>query len=155
MNIFIKSAMLIAIPLLMISGNITVSANDNITIDNAYIYATPKTSPAGAIFMMISNHGDKDDHMISFKTDAAARSELHTMEVKDDIMKMRQVKFYKIPANGQHELKPMEDHVMIFNLSHDLIDGELLQGVATFEKAGDIPVTIDVKTRQKMMMHHH
>lgn len=108
---------------------------------------TPKTFPAAAIFMTLENHMNTDDRMIDFKTDRAGRIELHTMAMDNDIMRMRQVPHYDVPAGGTHTLKHMADHVMVFDMPSDFVAGEKFEGMAIFENAGEVPVTIAVRSR--------
>lgn len=128
---------------------------ESITINDGYMFATPKTFPAAAIFMTIENNTTQNDRMIDFKTDRAGRTELHTMETKNDIMKMRRVDGYDILSNGSHTLKPMADHIMVFDMPSDFVEGETISATAIFEKAGEIPVTIAVKSRESMKNHMH
>jgi copper(I)-binding protein len=59
---------------------------------------------------------------------------------------MRQVEGgIDIPANGQVELKPGGFHVMLIGLTRDLNVGDSVQLTLTFEKAGQIPVTAQVR----------
>ena len=131
------------------------SQTDKIEVRDAYAYATPKTFPAAAIFMTIENKTAIDDRMVGFKTDIAGRTELHTMETVNDIMRMRQVEDYKIPSGQSHILKPIADHVMIFDIKEDLVEGQTINGIAVFEKSGEIPLTMIVKSRAEMMKHMH
>jgi copper(I)-binding protein len=127
---------------------------NTIEISDAYMFATPKKFPAAAIFMNVSNNTDVDDRVIGFKTDRAGRAELHTMETKNDIMKMRRVDGYDIASGDTHTLKPMADHIMVFDMVSDFVTGETFDGVVVFERAGEVPVTIHVQSRKSMMAHH-
>ncbi len=144
---------LILTSLLFITACIPFS--NEITINDAYMFATPKTFPAAAIFMTIKNNTKIGDSMIDFKTDRAGRIELHTMAMENDVMRMRRVDGYDIPAGGSHKLKHMADHVMVFDMPSDFVAGEEFQGIAIFEKAGEIPLTITVKSRTEMQSHTH
>ncbi len=132
-----------------------IQTKDDMRVTDAYMFATPATFPAAAIFMTVENHTDTDDRMIDFKTDRAGRAELHTMAVENDIMRMRRVTHYDVPAEQTHILKPMADHIMLFDMSSDFVEGETINGVAVFEKAGEIPLTITVRSRAEMMKHAH
>ena len=122
--------------------------SNEMVIKHAHMMETPKTFPAAAIFMTIKNNTDTDDRMIDFKTDRAGRVELHTMILENDIMRMRRVEGYDIPAGSYHTLKPMADHIMLFDMESDFVAGETFQGIVIFEKAGDVPVTIYIKPRK-------
>ena len=128
--------------------------SNEMVIKHAHMIETPKTFPAAAIFMTIKNNTNTDDRMIDFKTDRAGRVELHTMAMENDIMRMRRVEGYDIPSGDKHTLKHMADHIMLFDMPSDFIEGEKFQGTAFFEKSGEVPVTITVKSRDKMHNHH-
>jgi copper(I)-binding protein len=128
---------------------------DGMHVTDAYMFATPKTFPAAAIFMTLENHTAMDDRMIDFRTDRAGRVELHTMALVNDIMRMRQVPHYDVRAGQNHILKPMADHVMVFEMPSDFIEGETFEGTAIFEKSGEVPVTIIVKSREDMAKYTH
>jgi copper(I)-binding protein len=128
--------------------------SNTMDVTNIHMVATPKTFPAAAIFMDIKNNTDTNDRMVDFKTDRAGRVELHTMETANDIMKMRRVDGYDIASGASHSLKHMADHVMIFDMLSDFVAGETFNGTAIFENAGEVPVTITVKSRNHMMKHH-
>jgi copper(I)-binding protein len=123
-----------------------------VTITDAYSFATPQTFPAAAIFMTVENTTEADDRMIEFTADeVSGRTELHTMQMSNNIMRMRRVNEFNIDSNGGIiTLEPMSDHVMLFDLKKDLTAGETFEGVALFENAGEIPVTIQVKDREEM-----
>ena len=142
----------IIIPLLLAG---CFPSKDGIHVTNAYMFATPKTFPAAAIFMTLENYTDTEDRMIDFRTDRAGRTELHTMETVNDIMKMRRVEGYDVPVEKIHTLKPMADHIMVIDMLSDFTEGEKFQGIAVFEKAGEIPVTVTVKSREDMAKHMH
>ena len=152
MNIFLKPTSYLLLTILVTA---CFPQKEGIDVTDATMFATPKTFPAAAIFMTLENHTDTDDRMIGFKTDRAGRTELHTMATVNDIMRMRQVPHYHIPANGEHILKPMADHVMVFDMPSDFVEGEEFQAVAVFENAGEIPVIVKVLPRSDMAKHIH
>ena len=132
------------------------NAEGSIHIKDAFIYETKASMPAAAGFMTVMNHGDTDDKFIDFKTDIAARTELHTMTHENEIMKMRKVDGYVVKGDdGVVTLEPTGNHIMFFGLTKDLVAGDEIKATAIFEKAGEVPVTIPVQSRgQKKMMNH-
>lgn len=129
--------------------------SNEMVIKHAHMAETLTTFPAAAILMTIKNNTATDDRMVDFKTDRAGRVELHTMKTENDIMRMRRVDGYAVPAGQKHKLKHMGDHIMLFDMTSDFVAGEEFQGTAIFEKAGEIPVLISVKPRDKMHNHNH
>ncbi len=99
-----------------------------------------------AAYMVIRNTGSEADKLIAASTDAAKTVELHTVIEEGGMMRMRQVEGgIDIPANGQVELKPGGFHVMLIGLTRDLNAGDKVELTLTFEKAGEIPVTAEVR----------
>lgn len=99
-----------------------------------------------AAYMVIRNTGSEADKLIAASTDAAKTVELHTVIEEGGMMRMRQVEGgIDIPANGQVELKPGGFHVMLIGLTRDLNAGDKVDLTLTFEKAGQIPVTAEVR----------
>lgn len=121
-------------------------------VSDVYMMETPKTFPAGAIFMTVKNNTNTDDRIIDFKMTRAGRVELHTMATVNDIMKMRRVDGYNIASGDTHVLKPMADHVMVFDFENNFVEGERFPAILVFENAGEIPVTVDVRARSAT--HH-
>lgn len=61
------------------------------------------------------------------------------------MMTMRPVEGIDVPAGGQVVLEPGGYHVMILDLDAALVGGDELPVTLTFEKAGDIEVTAEVR----------
>ena len=138
----------VALAALLIFTACDVIAPKEVKVTDAYSFETPARLPAAAIFLTIENNTDSDDRMIAFRTPLASRSELHTMEMNGDIMRMRRINAYDVAVGGTHVLEPGGDHIMIFGVEEDLVAGESFDGVAVMERAGEIPVTINVRERQ-------
>jgi len=128
---------------------------EGVVVTNASMVETPKTFPAAAIFMTIENHTDTDIAMIGFATKWAGRTELHTMALENDIMRMRKVENFPIPAGGVRELKHMGDHVMLFDLPLDFNAGERFSGTAHFDNGDALDVTVHIKSRDDAHTHVH
>lgn len=126
-----------------------IKMSDTVTIGDLSISAAWSRSSAGmkragAAFMAISNAGTTDDRLIAASTPAAKKAELHTHLMENDVMKMRQVMHIDIPAGKTVELKPGGLHVMLFELSDVFQEGHSYPLLLTFEKAGDVTLTVHV-----------
>ena len=93
-------------------------------IERAYAYPTSKVQLNGAIFMNIENLSNTQETVISAYTDIADRVELHTHIMDGDIMMMRQVEGYVIPAKQHVKLEPTGHHIMLFGLKNPLKVGD-------------------------------
>ncbi len=123
----------------------------DIMVRDAYVRSSTPNSVTGAAFMMLMNHGDTDDRLIAARSDVAERVELHThIEDANGVMKMREVEDgFAVPAAGKHALERGGDHVMFMGLKQPLVQGKEITVTLTFEKAGEMQVTIPVDLKRK------
>ena len=70
---------------------------------------------AAAAHLSLLNSGSTDDALLSVESNGYGRVELHTMTMNDNIMKMRRVELFDLPAGKTRQLKPMGDHLMLFD----------------------------------------
>jgi hypothetical protein len=104
-----------------------------------------------AAYMLLHNHGAEDDALISASSDISEAVELHLSQMKaDGTMEMVQQEKIDLPADGEVELKPGSYHVMFIGLKQDLMAGSEITLTLTFEKAGEITLTIPVKDAAEM-----
>ncbi|WP_373505425.1 copper chaperone PCu(A)C [Aestuariivirga sp.] len=121
-----------------------VSANDlMVTGAFARASATP-VAKSGAAYVSVMNHGAEPDRLLSVSTPAARSAELHKTETVDGVMKMEPVGALDVPPNGMIEMSPGGYHIMLMGLSAPLKEGGSLELTFTFEKAGDVKVTVPV-----------
>lgn len=123
------------------------SATGTVAVSDVYSFAVPSGAPVGAVFMTVDNQSGADDRMVDFKSDYASKIELHTMAMEGDIMRMRQVMNYTIPAGGTHVLEPGGDHIMLYGVNNPLPAGSTFEAIAVFEQAGEVPVTVEIRAR--------
>lgn len=116
-------------------------------IDKIYAYETKASMPAAAVFMEVENETGTPDRLVDVQFAGAERVELHTMAMEGEVMKMRRVDGYDVPADGDLELSPQGHHVMAFGLKTDLNVGDRPEITLVFEKAGPIQTTLEVIQR--------
>ena len=98
-----------------------------------------------AAYMLITNNGAEADRLTGASTLAAASAEIHEIVDDNGVMKMQPLADgLEIPAGGTVELTPGGYHVMLLGLKDDLTEGETFDLILTFEKAGDVEVTLVV-----------
>ncbi len=130
----------------------------DVMVMDAYARVASKVAKSGAAFLMIHNHSDQDDRLISAASDVAKRVELHTHLEEDGVMKMTKLEDgVVIPAGGMHELKRGGDHVMFMGLTRSLEHGDMFELTLTFEHAGNVIMTVpvDLERQDKMSAHAH
>jgi len=116
----------------------------NLTIVNPYAHATPAGARSGGAYLTIENHGKDNDQLIRAASPIAASTELHTMRMEGDVMRMRAVTSIGIPAGSTMSLAPGGYHVMFIGLKKPLVAGDAVPLTLTFEKAGTIDVEVTV-----------
>jgi copper(I)-binding protein len=127
------------------------------TCDLVYLFdgwarATPEGAPTGAAYGLLVNLGSEEDTLVSVTTDAAEAVELHEMLMGDgDVMQMRPVAGgFTVAPNTYLELAPGSLHIMLIGLTAPLEAGGTLDLVLTFEKAGEVALTVPVREMAAM-----
>jgi copper(I)-binding protein len=105
--------------------------------------------PPAAAYMTITNNGDDAASLISVSTDVAEFVEIHATTIENDIARMSPVDELDIPAGNSVALEPGGYHIMLINLTRDLIPGETIALKLTF--ASNIEMTIDVPVMDEFM----
>src|SRR5688572_13793088 len=124
-----------------------------VKIENAWIRPTAPGATVAAGYMVIRNSGATADKLVSAASPAAEKVEPHVTVKDGDILRMREVKGYEIPAKGAFALKPGGAHLMFVNIKAPLAQGRKVQAVLRFEKAGEVKV--DFAVGQPAPAHEH
>jgi len=98
-----------------------------------------------AAFLEIENRGPKASRLIGASTPRAGITELHSMEIVDDKMKMRRVDSFAIDAGETLVLKPGSNHLMFFDLDGAWEEGQVIPITLEFESG--IPITVQAKVK--------
>lgn len=122
-------------------------------------YATPSlpgTKNGAAYFRSIRNSGTAPDRLVSARTDAAARVELHTMRTDGDVMRMREVPAIELPAGQEVQLRHGQGHhLMLIDLKQPLVVGDRFDLTLVFEKAGEKTVKVWVQQPRSSGKEQH
>ncbi len=121
----------------------------DIEILNPWTRETPRGIRVGSGYLYIINHSNTPDRLVSISTNGVKTTEIHSMAVVNDIMKMEKMhNGIEIPGNGEITLKPGGDHIMFMGLSQPFKLGDKISAKLTFEKAGTIDVDFSVNAMQ-------
>ena len=119
-------------------------------------YVRSSNPKVAAAFMGLSNTGAEDDRLVSASSDSAKRVELHTHKMVGEVMKMIEVEEgFAVPAGGMAMLERGGNHVMLMGLVEPLKQGDEVEVILTFEKAGEVPLTLVVDNERKVKGHGH
>lgn len=104
-------------------------------------------TPTSAVYGLFANTGVEDDTLIAASSPVAELVEIHEMKVDEDqVMRMSPVEGGAvIPANGVQRFQPGGLHIMLINLTQELAVGDEISVTLTFEKFGDIQLTVPVR----------
>ncbi len=133
-------------------------SDGKIMVHNPWVRAVPPVSETSAAYMMLMNHGDKDDQLISVKSSIAKVVEIHNVKDENGVMKMFPVKLVEIPAGENLELKPGGLHLMLMKLNKTLKINDEIEFILHFKNSGKLKVIAPVKEGKPMkhnMKHDH
>lgn len=115
-------------------------------IAHPWTRATPNGAEVAGGFLRITNTGTDDDRLVSVTVEGIARVEIHEMKTENGVMSMRPLKDgLLIPAGATVELKPGSYHIMMMGLSQSFVEGTMVKGHITFEKAGSTEIEFKVE----------
>jgi periplasmic copper chaperone A len=127
------------------------TGNTSITVEQPWARATPAGAKTGAVYMTLDNKSGTADRLTGASSDVADKLQIHEMKVENGVMKMREIAGgLPIPSGGSVVLKPGSYHVMLIGLKKPLTAGEKFPLTLTFEKAGNISVTVPVQAMGAM-----
>ena len=116
--------------------------------------ATPPGAKVVGAFMEIRNSSRQRDRLLSAATPVAARVEMHVTEREGEVLRMRQVRNFDVPAASRLELKPGAHHLMLVDPLRPLKKGERFPLTLRFERAGEIEVSVEVQDLGSRHPHH-
>ena len=144
----------------LVVGSAAVGCSSNgagadVTITDAWARPSSAMASAGAAYMTIRNNGTATDALVGASSPAATTAEVHETVVMGSpapgasgdggMMGMQPVKRLEIPGDGSVELKPGSYHIMLIGLKQDLKAGATIEITLTFEKAGQLSLSVPVK----------
>ncbi|MGV1721473.1 copper chaperone PCu(A)C [Vibrio furnissii] len=129
-------------------------AQSDVMVHHPYARATPPNAPTSAVFAELTNTGDHARYIVAASTPAAGKVELHDVLKDGDVMKMRQVEAFTLPAHGSLTLQPGSFHIMLFDLKQPFHEGEAIEVQLTFKNGEQQSFTAPVKKVMNGMQHH-
>ncbi len=130
----------LVLPLLIASSSVL----GQVSIEKAWVRASAPGAKVAAGYMTIRNQAAAPDRLVGASSSAAARVETHVHMRDGDVVRMREVKGYEVPAKGMLELKPGGAHLMFVDIARPLKEGDKVAATLKFEKAGEVKVEFHV-----------
>lgn len=118
---------------------------DAIEITEPWIKPARAGQPVTAAYLTICNGGSENDALVGVAYDGAKATEIHLSEMTDDVMSMRRINEFSLPAGEVRALAPGGAHIMIMGVSEAIEAGGTVSLTLEFEQAP--PQTIDFEAR--------
>ena len=131
--------------LFVLSFVVSLPAFGQVEVRDAWIRATAPGQKTAAGYMTILNKSPQPERLVGASSEAAAKVGTHVSTKDGEIVRMREVKGYDIPAKGTFELKPNGSHLMLVDLKRPLKEGDKVPVVLKFEKSGEVKVDFEVR----------
>lgn len=132
---------LLLLILLAITG---AAAQAEVTVDDAWVRATPPGARTAALYLTLYNSGP-DNALIAARTNVAEETQLHTHLHEQGMMRMQQVALFELPSGQEIELKPGGKHLMLLNLSQTLKPGDSVELVLEFDHSEALEMLVPVR----------
>ena len=127
---------------------------DDLRIEHPYARPTMPMQPSGGAYLTIENKGQAADKLIAVSSPVAKSVQIHTMSMKDNVMKMREVDSIELKPASTIEMTPGQGyHLMLIGLRHPLKPGDKFSMTLTFEKAGKAEISVTVSDKETMAGH--
>lgn len=131
-------------------------AEAGIAIDGPWIRQPPPGGQVAAGYLEIVNHGAADDRLLSVETAAAGHVEVHEILDEDGIARMRRIDGgLEVPAGGRVTLVPGGYHLMLMQPDPGLAAGQRVDAILSFERAGPVETSFEVRTPGGESAHGH
>lgn len=118
------------------------STTATIEISDLYVIAPSGGRDITGGGMQITATGD-DFRLVAVSSEAAEQVELHTMEIENDVMRMRQAESFDIKAGETLTLEPGGPHLMLFGFDTSLQPGDAAEMLFTFENSDEEEIVLN------------
>ena len=121
--------------------------HDDLELGDPWTRVMQPGQQAGGGFVAITNRGEEADRLVHASSSRAARTEIHSMEIVNDVMTMRPVEGgLEIAAGETLSLQPGGYHVMFIGVAEPFQEGESVPVTLEFEDAGRVELEFEVRS---------
>jgi periplasmic copper chaperone A len=115
---------------------------------------TATTAPGGAsaAYMILLNTGEEAVRLVGADSQVAVETQIHTMDVQDDVMRLFEVEGIDIPAGETAVLEPGSYHVMLLDLQQELVSGQAIVVELRFDDDSRLRVPVALYDRDMRPM---
>ncbi len=139
---------------------IAIDANDNvINISGGYTNVVRPGQNTIAVYLdTIKNSSNKDIDLIAAYSPLAKNIEIHSMQIVDNVMKMKKEEKITIPAKSKVSLgkkNPNNYHLMVFDVSPQITEKNKFTINLSFSNGEKLQTEISVKKHTENQHNHH
>ena len=114
-------------------------AASQVDVSQSWVRASAPGQSVGAAYMTLQS--PSDSYLVKVESNIAGSVEIHSMTMKNGVMKMRMLHNLPLPAGKPAKLEPGGFHLMLFDLKKPLKAGEKVEFTLHFkDKAGKTSV---------------
>ena len=138
---------------------IAIDANDNvINISGGYTNVVRPGQNTIAIYLdTIKNNSNKDIALIAASSPFAKNIEIHSMQIVDNVMKMKKEEKITIPAKSKVSLgkkNPNNYHLMVFDVSPQITEQNNFTINLSFSNGEKLQTEISIKKHTEIQHKH-
>jgi copper(I)-binding protein len=115
-----------------------------VSVEQPWTRATPPGAKVAAGFMLLKSTGAAD-RVVGASSPLAGRVEMHVTMREGEVMRMREVQSFEVPAAGTFDLKPGGAHLMLVDLKRPLKQGEKVPLTLKLERGGELKLELPVE----------
>lgn len=118
-----------------------------IEIRTAWMRPHPQGRDVTAAYFSAALGAGSADRLAGARIDGAERVEMHghTLDPATGMMQMHPIPPQDLLADAAMTFAPGGRHLMVFGLA-PVVEGDRVEGVLEFERAGDVPVSFEVRS---------
>jgi copper(I)-binding protein len=117
-----------------------------IEVREAFSRASIGQATAGVVYLQLVNHASQPDRLLTVSTPVAERTDLHVTERDGDIVRMRRLETLPIPPRETLAFSPGGAHIMLSGLKAPLREGDRIDLILQFERAGEVALEVPVRS---------
>lgn len=134
--------------IIIFAANFSLQATElkSITVGDAYIRASIPGTVHSSAYLRINNHAEKPVSLVKVSSKISSRIEMHNHVMENGMMHMEQIEKITIAANSELLLQPHGMHLMVFNLTEQLVAGNIIEITLHFSNNYRVIVPFPVKS---------
>jgi len=121
-------------------------AQADIVVEDAYVRAPPPGGAAGSAYMKLRNTADAEVALVGAASNAAGKVTLHDTMDHGDMLHMMSISSLNVPAKGELLLKSGGAHLMLEELSAELVPGSEVELSLQFSDGSTVSLQAPVRS---------